>query len=234
MLNVLTPEFWAKVLWGQHPIPDEFYLCKYSLLPLMSIDLELTDLNIEKSKITSIGWVEGKMFDVDLSSAHYDVVRASGDLKQSPVIHGLCAKDIAKGSHIKQQIDILKAYCQSHVWVFHNATLDMRMLDKMWKLLDLEPVTVTTIDTMLLHVYTMEKTHGFVPSGSVTLGSAREYYGLSAAPEHNSLDDALATLTLLYAQFYQLDKSGHMSLKSLSHTRAIKTFTLGKTKPLIS
>lgn len=220
-------EFISKVLWGKHPIAEQFKHCKYADLPILSIDLELTNLDVEQAKVTSIGWVGGKMFDVDLSSAHYDVVRARGDLNQSPVIHGLCAKDIANGSHIREHILALQKYANSHVWVFHNATLDMRMLSRLWRLLDLAPIAITTIDTMLLQVYVMEKTHGFVPSGEVTLANSRAFYELAKAPEHNALDDALATLTLLYAQFHQLDKSTNASLQELSHTRAIKVFRLG-------
>lgn len=216
----------ARVLWGRYPINEAFLHCSHSELPLISIDLELTSLDAETAKITSIGWVKGKMFDVDLSSAQYDVVRARGDLNQSPVIHGLCAKDIAQGSHIRDKLEELRQYAHSHIWVFHNAVLDMRMLQRVSALLGYEPLTVSTIDTMLMQVYVLEKAHGFVPGGGVTLGNARSYYGLSDAPEHNALDDALATLTLLYAQLHQLDKSAKVSLYDLSHTRAIKTYKL--------
>lgn len=222
MLNFLS-----ELILGRSPIPEPFKRCSYSSLPLISIDLELTDLNINRAKVTSIGWIQGKMFDVDLSSAHYDIVRASGDLHQSPVIHGLGAKEIAKGTHIREHVEALKAFVESHVWVFHNATLDVKMLSRLWRLLEFESVSITTIDTMLLQVYVLEKTQGYVPSGGVTLASCRSYYHLSHAPEHNALDDALATLTLLYAQLHQLDKTTNASLQQLSHTRAVKTFTLG-------
>jgi DNA polymerase-3 subunit epsilon len=102
----------------------------------------------------------------------------------------------------------------------------MRMLNKVWLLLGYEPVTITTIDTMLLQIYVVEKAKGYVPKGGA-LGNSIAFYDLSTAPEHNALDDALATLTLLYAQLHQLDKSGGMSLKRFSHTGAIKTFRLG-------
>ena len=225
LIDTLANVF-AKLALGRKAIPDKFSLCTYNQLPLLSIDLELTDLNTNIAKVTSIGWVAGSMFEVDLSSAHYQVVRAQGDLKQSPVIHGLSAKDIAKGRHIKEQIDRLKDLVASHVWVFHNAALDLKVISKLWRLLSLEPVTVTAIDTMLMQVYVMEKTHGFVPSGEVTLGKARAFYDLPDAPEHNALDDAVATLTLLFAQLYSFDKTGVTTLKDLTHTRAIRTFTL--------
>jgi DNA polymerase-3 subunit epsilon len=221
--------FLRKVLLGQHPIAEQFKHVRYPDLPLLSIDLELTSLDTEIAKVTSIGWLQGKNYEADLSSAEYGVVRAKGDLAQSPVIHGLTAKDIAKGCHIKDKLKALRAFANSHVWVLHNAALDMRVLNRLWLDIGLEPVTVTTIDTMLLEVYMCEKAHGFIPKGAVALGNAREHYGLDKTPLHNSLDDALATLTLLFAQLYALNKQGHMNLLELSHTRAIKSFSLGQT-----
>lgn len=216
----------ARLFLGHYPINETFLQCAQSELPLISIDLELTGLQTETAKITSIGWVKGKMNEVNLASAQYDVVRASGDLNQSPVIHGLCAKDIAQGSHIRDKIEELREYADSHMWVFHNAALDMSVLQKVSKLLGYQPLIISTIDTMLLQVYIMEKAHGFVPGGSVALGSSRAYYNLIEAPEHNALDDAVATLTLLFAQLHELDKKGVASLRDLAHTRAIKTYKL--------
>jgi DNA polymerase-3 subunit epsilon len=209
------------------PIAERFKNMVCSELPMLALDLELTDLNTQLAKVTSIGWVQGIGFDVDLSSAYYQVVRASGDLKQSPVIHGLVADEIAKGQHVKAQIAQLQQYAQSHVWVFHNAALDVAVLSKLWKLLELEPVTITTIDTMLLEVYVVEKKHGFVPNGEVTLGQSRGRYELASTPAHNSLDDALATLTLLFAQLYALNKASKITLQGLGHTGAVKAYTLG-------
>lgn len=219
--------FFKKVILGQSPIRENFKHLRYPELPLLAVDLELTDLDTDIARVTSIGWLLGRNYQVDLSSAQYSVVRAKGDLKQSPVIHGLTAKDLARGGHIKEQVKLLEQYVDSHVWVLHNATLDMRVLDRLWRALSLPMATVTTIDTMLLEVYACEKTHGFVPSGAVTLNNARKRYGLAQTPVHNSLDDALATITLLFAQLYALNKQGHMNLLELSHTRAIRTFTLG-------
>jgi DNA polymerase-3 subunit epsilon len=221
-------DFIKKVILGRYPINEQFRYVRYPELPLLSLDLELTDLDTDLAKVTSIGWLTGRNYQVDLSSAKYSVVRAKGDLKQSPVIHGLTAKDIAKGCHIREQLESLQSMVHSHVWVLHNAILDMRVLNKLWLSLELAPATVTTIDTMLLEVYACEKTLGFVPSGGVTLESARKRHDLAPAPAHNALDDALATITLLFAQLYALNKQGHMNLTELSHTRAIRVFTLGR------
>lgn len=223
-------DFIKKVVLGRYPIHEHFKHARYPDLPFLSLDLELTDLDTDLAKVTSIGWLLAQNYQIDLGSAHYSVVRAKGDLKQSPVIHGLTAKDIAKGCHIREQLESLQSKVGSHVWVLHNAALDMRVLNRLWQSLGLAPATVTTVDTMLLEVYVCEKTHGFVPKGGVTLENARKRYDLAPVPAHNALDDALATISLLFAQLYSLNKQGHMNLTELSHTRAIRVFTLGNTK----
>jgi DNA polymerase-3 subunit epsilon len=220
-------QFAATIMRRQQPIADNFKNIRYSDLPMLAIDLELTGLNTKLAKITSIGWVQGQGFQIDLASAYYQIVRVSGNLNQSPVIHGLVAKDMAGGQHIRDQLIQLQQYASSHVWVFHNAELDVAVLCRLWALLGLEPVTITTIDTLLLEVYKMEKLHGFVPNGEVTLAQSQAHYDLPEVPVHNALDDALATLTLLFAQLYSLNKTCNVSLHELSHTCAVKAFTLG-------
>ena len=80
-----------------------------SQIPVVAIDLELTSLDPKHAKVTSIGWVGGQGGSIELSSSYYKVIRASGDLSQSPVIHGLTAEDLALGSHIKEALsDLVK------------------------------------------------------------------------------------------------------------------------------
>jgi DNA polymerase-3 subunit epsilon len=220
-------DFLKKVLLGQHPIAEKFKHVRYPELPLLSLDLELTSLDTSIARITSIGWLTGSNYQVDLASAEYNIIRAKGDLQQSPVIHGLTAKDIKQGAHIRERLQILESYVESHVWVLHNAALDMQVLNRLWKDLGLKQVKITTIDTMLLEVYVLEKAHGLVPKGAVVLDNARKRYGLAATPLHNALDDALATLTLLYAQLYALNKRGSFKMTDLAHTGAVNTYILG-------
>lgn len=226
MIIKYAGELWRK-LSNKKLLSNTFKHRKLTDIPLLSIDLELTGLNPDIAQVTSIGWVSGTLPNINLTQAHYQIVRTSSDLQQSPVIHKLCAKEIAQGQHIREQIVLLEQLTKSHVWVFHNANLDVSVLNNIWKALDFPVTPITTIDTMLLQAYVEKKSNGFIPSGSVTLANSRKFYNLSAAPEHNALDDALATLTLLYAQIYHLDKQGMLSLKQLSHTKAINTFTLG-------
>nr|WP_297348217.1 3'-5' exonuclease [uncultured Glaciecola sp.] len=221
--------FFSKLFKRQPTLPEKWKLVRIKDTPLLSIDLELTSLDTTIAKITSIGWVRGENQSIDLSSAFYTVIRASGDLKQSPVIHGLTARDLLKGEHVKNVIGQLQAFASSHVWVLHNASLDMQVLDKVANNLQIPEFKITTIDTMLLELYFLNKTQDMLKQDAVTLQSCRHRHGLPEAPNHNALDDALATLGLGFAQWYQFDKQSSAPLSDLLHTKSVKVYSIGKT-----
>ncbi|MFQ3208060.1 MAG: DNA polymerase-3 subunit epsilon [Glaciecola sp.] len=221
--------FFSKLFKRQLTLPEKWKLMRIKDTPLLSIDLELTSLDTTVAKITSIGWVRGENQSIDLSSAFYTVIRASGDLKQSPVIHGLTARDLLKGEHVKSVIGQLQAFASSHVWVLHNASLDMQVLDKVANNLKIPEFKITTVDTMLLELYFLSKTQDMLKQDAVTLQSCRHRHGLPEAPNHNALDDALATLGLGFAQWYQFDKQSSALLSDLLHTKSVKVYSIGKT-----
>ncbi len=220
--------FFSQLFKRAPTLPDKWRMMSIKDTPFLSIDLELTGLDTNVAKITSIGWVNGTHQSVDLSTAFYAVIRATGDLKQSPVIHGLTARDLLKGEHIKTVIGQLQAFAQSHVWVLHNAGLDMQVLDRVAKSMGVPETQITTIDTMLLELYFLNKTQDMVQQGAVTLEQCRQRYGLPEAPNHNALDDAVATLSLAFAQWYKFDKQTSAPLCDLLHTKAIKVYTIGE------
>jgi DNA polymerase-3 subunit epsilon len=218
----------SKLFKRQLTLPDKWKSMRIKDTPLLSIDLELTSLDTKIAKITSIGWVNGERQSIDLSSAFYTVIRASGDLQQSPVIHGLTARDLLKGEHVKTVIGQLQAFASSHVWVLHNASLDMQVLNRVAHNLGIPKIEITTIDSMLLELYFLNKTQDMVKQGAVTLENCRHRYGLPEAPNHNALDDALATLSLSFAQLYKFDKQSSAALSDLLHTKSVKVYSIGK------
>jgi DNA polymerase-3 subunit epsilon len=228
LLTRVLHKAFPSLLSPRRSIPAEWTSKVLSDLPLLSIDLELTTLNTEQAKVTSIGWVEGQNMSISLDSAFYSVVRASGDLAQSPVIHRLTAKDLAQGKHIADVVDKLSSLAKTHLWVLHNANLDMQVLQRVSKQLRLPSIQVLTIDTMLLERYLLEKAQSIIKQDALTLGKCRERYHLPDAQEHNALDDALATLTLLFAQHHIIDKHAKSSIGDLLHTRALRVFHLGE------
>ena len=225
------PSIWRRIqqwLSGGSALPESRKHQMLRDVPLLAVDLELTSLDPQKAKITSIGWTEGKAGSIDLSNCYYAVVRASGDLEQSPVIHGLTADEIAQGAHIKEALEQLIPYAQTHVWVFHNAGLDLAVLDKVLAANNMYLPEVVTLDTLKLAVYQLQKQHDVLPPNSATLTVCRQRLNLPLAPAHNALDDAMATLQLWFAQYYSMDPGGKMSLQDIVHTQAVGCKNLGK------
>ncbi|MBU3024012.1 3'-5' exonuclease [Aestuariibacter sp. A3R04] len=189
--------------------------------PLLAIDLELTSLDSAKAKVTSVGWVEGLGNTINLDSCFYSVVRASGDFAQSPVIHGLIQEHIAGGKHVRDVLKRLKTYADTHIWVFHNANLDLSILQRVFADTGIHCPPVMFIDTLKLAVYQLKKYHQILPPNSATLSVCRQRLGLPAAPAHNALDDAMATLQLWIAQNHALNGSKAIRFGDLLHTRAV-------------
>ncbi|MDO6568269.1 3'-5' exonuclease [Alteromonas sp. 1_MG-2023] len=197
---------------------------------LMSIDLELTSLDASKAEITSFGWVCGRNSNIALESSAYSVVKTKATLGQSPVIHGLTQDNISKGAMIEDVLHKFIKQLPDRVLVIHNATLDLAVLDAVFKRLNLPAQEVFYIDTLQLALYQLKKEHEVVPRNSATLGACLQRAGLPEAPQHNALEDAMAALLLCYAQLAALGLTPQSCLADLSHTLALGRKTLGERK----
>lgn len=205
-------------------VPEEWLNMPLAEIPFLCIDLELTSLNLKDTKILSIGWVEGKGKQIFLQSCFYQVVSTTGSLNQSPVIHGLTAEDIAQGEPLRISLEKLKHYASSHIWVFHCTALDMTVLNGVFKKLNIALPTVVTVDTLRFGLYQLTKNLRPPPPNAVVLPVCRARYNLPAVAGHNALDDAMATMELLYAQLQKFSPKTSDTLKSLLMTDAIEVF----------
>ena len=208
-------------LAGAPPLPEGWAEKSLATLPLLAVDLELTSLDVREAQITSAGWVEGRGSHIDISRCFYSVVRTRADLAQSPVIHGLTGADIAQGAHIKEVLEQLVGYAGTHLWVCHNANLDLSVLQTALSAQQISCPPVVVLDTLKLAVYQLKKHHEVLPPNSATLTVCRQRLGLPAAPAHNALDDAMATLQLWFAQNQVLNGGKVVSVGDLLHTQAI-------------
>ncbi|TAP33562.1 3'-5' exonuclease [Alteromonas sp. KUL42] len=193
-----------------------------------AVDLELTSLDPSTTDITSIGYVSGLNNKVKLSSCGYHVINTTADLGQSPVIHGLTHDVLEQGIMLDKALSSLCEAIQGSVLVFHNASLDLKALDKVFRDYKFPPLDVVYIDTLQLALYQLNKQHQVLPNNSATLTVCRQRLDLPSFPEHNALDDALATLQLFFAQLQQLGVNSQDNLSVLLHTKAIGRYTLGR------
>ena len=217
----------ASVLFGNHQFRKSLRDKTLGDIRLASVDLELISLDPVTTQITSIGYVSGSAGKIALSSSGYHVINTSADLGQSPVIHGLTLDILQQGEGLADAINSLLPLLKTHVLIFHNARLDLMALDSAFKRCGLPQLEVLYIDTLQLALYQLNKQHQVLPSNSATLTVCRQRLDLPAFPEHNALDDALATIQLFYAQLNELGITLENSLESLAHTNAVGRFKLG-------
>lgn len=193
-----------------------------------AVDFELTSLELKTTEITSIGNVSGKNGRLLMSTCDYSIIKTTADLGQSPVIHGLTEEQLCNGLSLQVAIDKLLPYLTNSVLLFHNASLDLAALHNTFVLLGLPKIDVVYIDTLKLALYQLRKQHQVLPLESATLASCCERLGLPDFPEHNALDDAMATLSVFFAQLSQLGIEQKNKIKELAHTKSVGYVTIGK------
>lgn len=214
-----------KAFFGQHQgLPEAVADRALKDCRWLAVDFEFSCMDTKTAKFMSAGWIEGTSTGIDLESGYYRLIRAKGDLAQSPIIHGLTPQDIARGFHVKELFEQIMQFSDSHIWVLHNAQLDMVMLKQLSIRLEMPLPTIVCVDTMQLALYQLHKTMSVIPTGAATLGACRERLELAPAFAHNALSDAMATLELWLAQMHILDATGKTTLQELKSTGAIKVF----------
>lgn len=205
VLDVL-PEHWRDVPMGA--------------LPLLAVDFELTSLDND-AKIVSAGWVEAKQQQIKLSSAFHGVVKTKVDLAQSPVIHGITEKELAQGEELQDIVTALLAYANSHIWVFHNARLDISALRRACDELQCPFPTIIHLDTLELAKYMLVKKQQPIGPRDLSLKQCVQRYGLREMLAHNALSDAMATLELAILLLAEFSPSGQEPLQQLMRTQAL-------------
>lgn len=192
----------------------------------LSIDLELTGLDSERDEIVSIGWQAIEQQQLDLQKSVYSLCKASKDsptnLAQSPSIHGITERQLQTGIETQKILQQLAPFADTHIWVFHNAELDMAFLVRYLNSFQCMPSSIITIDTLQLQRYFLQKNSPVIKSDDATLSASRRYFNLPQAHAHHAFDDAFATAELLLAQLHQLSAGQEMPVKDLQHTRAIQ------------
>ncbi|WP_340678251.1 3'-5' exonuclease [Paraglaciecola sp.] len=219
-MNWLEAKSWLGISAG---LPEKWKNQRWQDVPLLAIDLELTSLDTKVAAITSIGWVSGQNGQLDLKSAFYKVVNTPADLQQSPVIHGLTAEHIAQGGELAPILQKLATMLHSHVWVFHHAPLDTKVLLRDMQVLNIDLSGMLSLDTLCLEKYLLNRVQPVFSRDSLTLADCCRRYAFPPAPVHNALDDAMATLELAFAQLNVLKAFPH-KVSDLKHCRSLQTY----------
>ncbi|WP_137168097.1 3'-5' exonuclease [Salinimonas lutimaris] len=209
-------------------LPEQWREANLRQLPLLSLDFELTGLDLKQAQVTSAGWITGQGATMHMSGCFYHIVKVSRDLAQSPVIHGLTEPQLVDGWPVQRVLKHLQPLLHTHVLVAHGAVIEMGMLDKLWAKFELPETDVVIIDTLQMARHLIKRRGALVGNNDLTLTQCLVRAGLPAISAHNALDDAMAAYQLWLSQLNQLKCGKNVRFDDVLHTRAVIFKKIGK------
>ena len=117
---------------------------------LVCLDIETTGLDPATVDMLSIGWVLIRNGRVDLGTAESHVVKPTGDLGDSPSIHGLTDTVVHQGMSPAEAMHRVVEVLTGRILVVHHAGLDKKLLDRFSRELFGDKLLVPVIDTLAI------------------------------------------------------------------------------------
>ena len=154
---------------------------------LVCLDIETTGLDPATVDMLSIGWVLIRAGRVDLSTAESHVVKPSGELGDSPSIHGLTDSIVDQGISPGEAMERVIEVLTGRVLVVHHAGLDKKLLDRFCRQLFGEKLLVPVIDTLALENRRKSRHHHLEDTRSLRLPDLRTHYSLPWYRGHDCL-----------------------------------------------
>ncbi len=181
--------------------------------PLISVDLELTGLDVRQNQIIAIGWTQLDQGRIRFGSNRHIMVNAEQSVGHSAAIHELMDSDVAMGVTLENGLEALFEAAVGRAWLFHHAGLDVAFLQK--ACLDWAGVAppFAVLDTLLMELAMRKRRDQPVKQGDLQLTTLRSSYNLPRYTAHNALIDACATAELLLAIASRMDSSESLRLK---------------------
>jgi DNA polymerase-3 subunit epsilon len=178
---------------------------------LVCLDIETTGLDPATVDMLSIGWVLIRDGRVDLATAESHVVKPTGELGDSPSIHGLTDTVVHQGMSPGEAMHRVLEVLAGRVLVVHHAGLDKKLLDRFSRELFGDKLLVPVIDTLALENRHKSRHHHLEDTRSLRLPDLREHYNLPWYRGHDCLVDAISTAELLLAMVANRDAATTLS-----------------------
>ena len=178
---------------------------------LVCLDIETTGLDPATVDMLSIGWVLIRGALVDLATAESHVVKPTGDIGDSPSIHGLTDSVVHQGMLPGEAMHRVLEVLTGRVLVVHHAGLDKKLLDRFCRELFGDKLLVPVIDTLALENRHKSRHHHLEDTRSLRLPDLREHYNLPWYRGHDCLGDAISTAELLLAMVANRDSATTLS-----------------------
>ncbi|WED24114.1 3'-5' exonuclease [Vibrio sp. JC009] len=187
------------------------------------LDLETTGLDPKTDQILSIGWVEMKGMNIDLSSSVQLMIKGCRKVRaRTAVINHITPEMLQQGCSLDEAFLEFFNRAKGKIIVAHARFVEQHFIDNYLKQsFNLEPLPFLWLDTLNIEKYLCRHLDNNT-SPDLRLSAIRERYGLPEYNTHSALIDSVSTAELLLAQIcriYRDDKSCFGRLYRISHSK---------------
>ena len=186
---------------------------KLTNTPIISVDLEMTGLDVRQNQIIAIGWTLLDNGRICLGSNRHLVINADQSVGHSAAIHEMMDNDVADGVPLEAGLEALFEAARGRVWLFHHARLDVSFLQRACMIWAGIAMPFRALDTMEMELAIRKRRNLPVHHGDLRLAKLRTDYNLPVYTAHNALIDAYATAELLLAIVAKTDSGGSLRLQ---------------------
>ena len=173
-------------------------------IPIVSLDIETTGLDIKKDNIVSIGLVQVDKLGINLGSSWHQIITTKKELnEESVVIHKITDDQSEKGVSIDKAIPILLEKLSGKVMLAHNAKVEQGFINKICQSLYGCDLVIPIIDTQYLAKRSLDRAGSAYKNNDLRLFNLRRSFNMPAYTAHNALMDAIATAELF---LYMVDR----------------------------
>lgn len=185
-------------------------------LDILSVDFETTGLNAAFEQLLSIGFVNIKQGQIDLSSCYHQVIKTKGKLKKANVaVHQITDAEKNQGTALKAAVDKLLNAMAGKVLLVHFSQIERQFLNQAcFELYGVKP-PLLMIDTLAIAKKRFDMSDVPYDPSRLRLVNLRNNYQLPSFYAHNALNDAIATGELLLAELFHHHRGLDTKLEDL-------------------
>ncbi len=182
-------------------------------LDLLAVDFETTGLDPAKDTILSIGFVQIKNLQIDLSTATHYLIKSSYSMPENTVvIHKITDDQLRQGIKFEQAIASLLKALRGKILVAHHAKIEGLFLNQACKNLYGCEIIIPVIDTLAIEAGRLPQ---YQHHGNLNLNMCSKRYNLPRYKLHDALSDALSCAELLLAQLSYKGFGSNSQLREL-------------------
>jgi DNA polymerase-3 subunit epsilon len=185
------------------------------------LDTELTGLDLKKDSIVSIGAVKMTGGRIHLGKTLDLMVSPETTLTSASVlVHGITPSEVENKPAIGSALAELRKFCEGCFVVGHFVSLDMAILNREARRLDIRGMDQTAVDTWRIHTWVQNQTSAVARDfrdcgGDSDLFSLAKKFNIPVMQAHNALGDAFITAQLFQRFLSVLPSLGVRTVKEL-------------------